>query len=238
MRALPPSCSSSVESRRTSVDLPEPFWPRIATHSPRSIVNADVVEGGHAAPALAEAGAVLADEVLAQIDDFDGGVQLVAGRHQGAIVPSLETRSRTLVARPVETAARNDLSAPHAQEEPSAAPVRELRPRRASNITAFDGSGTRGRLCRDPDRSRDSSATVAGPNSKRGSCSRSFDETSTGGAATADRDASRCAVRSPLRSRERRVHCCTRSARAALRADLADDARGRSTRSAADNEIT
>src|SRR5450830_280811 len=37
MRAVPPSSSSSVESRRTSVDLPEPFWPRMATHSPRSI---------------------------------------------------------------------------------------------------------------------------------------------------------------------------------------------------------
>ena len=39
MRALPPSSSSSVDSRRTSVDFPEPFWPRIATHSPRSIVK-------------------------------------------------------------------------------------------------------------------------------------------------------------------------------------------------------
>src|SRR5436190_952668 len=37
MRALPPSGRSRVESRRTSVDLPDPFWPRIATHSPRSI---------------------------------------------------------------------------------------------------------------------------------------------------------------------------------------------------------
>src|SRR5207244_7607825 len=27
----------SVESSRTSVDFPEPFWPRIAMHSPRSI---------------------------------------------------------------------------------------------------------------------------------------------------------------------------------------------------------
>ena len=35
--ALPPSWMSSVESRRTSVDLPEPFWPRMATHSPRAI---------------------------------------------------------------------------------------------------------------------------------------------------------------------------------------------------------
>src|SRR5204863_148193 len=39
MLALPPSGSSRVESKRTSVDLPEPFWPRIATHSPRSMVN-------------------------------------------------------------------------------------------------------------------------------------------------------------------------------------------------------
>src|SRR5438067_344507 len=39
MCALPPSSSRSVESRRTSVDLPEPFCPRIATHSPRSILN-------------------------------------------------------------------------------------------------------------------------------------------------------------------------------------------------------
>jgi len=38
-RALPPSPSKSVESRRTSVDLPEPFWPRMATHSPRPIAN-------------------------------------------------------------------------------------------------------------------------------------------------------------------------------------------------------
>src|SRR5665811_2128773 len=37
MRAPPASSSRSVESRRTSVDLPEPFWPRMATHSPRSI---------------------------------------------------------------------------------------------------------------------------------------------------------------------------------------------------------
>ena len=39
IRAEPPSCSSSVASKRTSVDLPEPFWPRMATVSPRSIVN-------------------------------------------------------------------------------------------------------------------------------------------------------------------------------------------------------
>src|SRR5207244_1360673 len=38
-RASPPSSISSVESRRTSVDFPEPFWPRMATHSPRAIVN-------------------------------------------------------------------------------------------------------------------------------------------------------------------------------------------------------
>ena len=39
MRASPPSWSSSVESSRTSVDLPEPFWPRIASVSPRCMVN-------------------------------------------------------------------------------------------------------------------------------------------------------------------------------------------------------
>src|SRR5436190_9559178 len=39
IRAVPPSFSSSVESSRTSVELPEPFCPRIATHSPRSIAN-------------------------------------------------------------------------------------------------------------------------------------------------------------------------------------------------------
>src|SRR5919198_3167251 len=38
-RALPPSCSSSVDRTRTSVVLPEPFWPSTATHSPRAIVN-------------------------------------------------------------------------------------------------------------------------------------------------------------------------------------------------------
>jgi hypothetical protein len=37
--AVPPSGSSSVDKSRTNVDFPEPFWPRIATHSPRSIVN-------------------------------------------------------------------------------------------------------------------------------------------------------------------------------------------------------
>ena len=37
--ALPPSLISSVDSSRTSVDLPEPFWPRMARHSPRCIVK-------------------------------------------------------------------------------------------------------------------------------------------------------------------------------------------------------
>ena len=37
--ADPPSGSRRVESRRTSVDFPDPFWPRMATVSPRSIVN-------------------------------------------------------------------------------------------------------------------------------------------------------------------------------------------------------
>ncbi len=37
--AVPPSSRSKVERSRTSVDLPEPFWPRMATHSPRSIVK-------------------------------------------------------------------------------------------------------------------------------------------------------------------------------------------------------
>src|SRR5439155_7551773 len=35
-RAVPPSGSRSVDRSRTSVDLPEPFWPRTATHSPRA----------------------------------------------------------------------------------------------------------------------------------------------------------------------------------------------------------
>ena len=42
----PPSGSSSVESRRTSVDLPDPFGPRMATHSPRAIVEVDALERG------------------------------------------------------------------------------------------------------------------------------------------------------------------------------------------------
>src|SRR5205823_3930700 len=37
--AVPPSGRSSVESKRTSVDLPDPFGPRMATHSPRSIAK-------------------------------------------------------------------------------------------------------------------------------------------------------------------------------------------------------
>src|SRR4051794_13229823 len=46
MRASPPSLISNVERRRTSVDLPDPFWPRIATHSPRSIVNVTDLSAG------------------------------------------------------------------------------------------------------------------------------------------------------------------------------------------------
>src|SRR4051812_36917934 len=38
---------SSVERRRTSVDFPEPFWPRMATHSPRAIVNVTSASAGH-----------------------------------------------------------------------------------------------------------------------------------------------------------------------------------------------
>src|SRR5947209_4572718 len=38
---------SSVERRRTSVDFPEPFWPRMATHSPRVIVNVTSSSAGH-----------------------------------------------------------------------------------------------------------------------------------------------------------------------------------------------
>src|ERR1700688_4932270 len=38
-RAEPPSSISNVDNRRTSVDLPDPFWPRMATHSPRAIVK-------------------------------------------------------------------------------------------------------------------------------------------------------------------------------------------------------
>ena len=37
--ALPPSLIKSVDSSRTSVDLPDPFWPRMARHSPRCIVK-------------------------------------------------------------------------------------------------------------------------------------------------------------------------------------------------------
>ena len=37
--AVPPSFRSSVERSRTKVDLPEPFWPRMATHSPRAMVK-------------------------------------------------------------------------------------------------------------------------------------------------------------------------------------------------------
>src|SRR6187397_2829822 len=39
MLAVPPSCRSRVDRSRTSVDLPDPFWPRIATVSPRSMVK-------------------------------------------------------------------------------------------------------------------------------------------------------------------------------------------------------
>src|SRR4029079_14464785 len=37
--ALPPSLINSVDSSRTSVDLPDPFCPRMARHSPRCIVK-------------------------------------------------------------------------------------------------------------------------------------------------------------------------------------------------------
>src|SRR5947208_12660884 len=46
MRASPPSLINSVDSRRTRVDFPEPFWPRIATHSPRFIVNVTSLRAG------------------------------------------------------------------------------------------------------------------------------------------------------------------------------------------------
>ena len=72
--AEPPSCRSSVESRRTSVDFPEPFWPRMATHSPRVSENVTPCRAAtrRAAPAMAQAAvAVTADELLAQVADFD-----------------------------------------------------------------------------------------------------------------------------------------------------------------------
>ena len=40
------STINSVDSRRTRVDFPEPFWPRIATHSPRFIVNVTSLSAG------------------------------------------------------------------------------------------------------------------------------------------------------------------------------------------------
>src|SRR5215468_6398426 len=46
MRAEPPSWRSSVESRRTSVDFPDPLRPRIATHSPRETVNVTSFSAG------------------------------------------------------------------------------------------------------------------------------------------------------------------------------------------------
>jgi hypothetical protein len=39
IRAAPSSGNSSVESSRTRVDLPEPFWPRMASVSPRAIAK-------------------------------------------------------------------------------------------------------------------------------------------------------------------------------------------------------
>src|SRR5438067_2480691 len=48
MLAVPPSGMSSVDRSRTRVDLPEPFWPRIATHSPRTIVKVTPVSAGQA----------------------------------------------------------------------------------------------------------------------------------------------------------------------------------------------
>src|SRR5205823_5379321 len=47
IRASPPSSISRVESRRTSVDFPDPFWPRMATHSPRAIVKVTSASAGH-----------------------------------------------------------------------------------------------------------------------------------------------------------------------------------------------
>ena len=56
IRAVPPSCSRSVESSRTSVDFPEPFWPRMATHSPRAIVKVTRREAPRRSAARAGAG--------------------------------------------------------------------------------------------------------------------------------------------------------------------------------------
>ena len=72
---MPPSGRSSVESSRTSVDLPEPFWPRMATHSPRSIVKVTPVERRDAAAAEASLLAVAATELLAELVHLDGDVK-------------------------------------------------------------------------------------------------------------------------------------------------------------------
>ena len=70
--ALPPSCSSSVDSRRTSVDFPEPFWPRMATHSPRAIRKLRPCSAATRRRGRSRRRAVAADELLAQVVDRDG----------------------------------------------------------------------------------------------------------------------------------------------------------------------
>jgi hypothetical protein len=79
MRAYPPSGSKSVESRRTSVDFPEPFWPRMATVSPFSIVNetpSRATRKRTLSALLAALPGVLAAELLAQLVHLDGNALL------------------------------------------------------------------------------------------------------------------------------------------------------------------
>ena len=61
--------------------MPEPFWPRMATHSPRAISKPDSPQGLDALAAAAQAGApVAAEELLAQVFDFDCGHLLLLNR--------------------------------------------------------------------------------------------------------------------------------------------------------------
>ena len=81
----PPSGSSSVERIRTSVDLPEPFWPSTATHSPRPI-SSEMPARAYAGHPLA---AATAAKPLLKLDHFNCGRQRCsshdsAGRNGGA----------------------------------------------------------------------------------------------------------------------------------------------------------
>ena len=72
-RAEPPSGRSSVESTRTSVDFPEPFWPEDGDALAALDREADVLDRGHAALRREAARApVTAEKLLAQIENFDG----------------------------------------------------------------------------------------------------------------------------------------------------------------------